>query len=503
MISRFSPHSIQVKVSLILTTAISLVLLGAVGFSYWRSRQALYQQLHVSLEETSKTAALLFPVEDIIRAVPDPDTARSNVALRERLRAIREANPRLRYVYLGIQSIPIRYIVEPEAAVVEAGAESKEFGEKGSWVAASTPIYTHSGTLIAILGMNISARQIAHEEKVLLNLALFFLLVGVGVALLSSWFLAAGLTGPLEHLVLQTERIARGDFSGKIPTDRRDELGELAREFNEMIVQIKASQDEIKAWSRDLEKRVEEKTQANIKLQDQLAQTAKMAAIGQLSAGIAHELRNPLGVISSSAYYLKEHAEGLPQEVYKHLAIIERNIVRSESIIKGLLDFSKAPGVSSMKVSVNDLLGEGLAMLQEEIAAHKVRVTRRFGGVHEIFGSGEGLRQAFFNIMLNAVQAMPQGGRLTVKSASGDENSIVVEIHDTGSGIPEEHLASIFNPFFTTKEPGEGVGLGLSLAYSIVEGHSGTIKVKSQVGKGSTFTVMLPLERRKEEQGPS
>ena len=497
MISRFSPHSIQVKVSLILTTAISLVILGAAGFTYWRSRQALYKQLHASLEETSKTAALLFPLADIIRAIPEPDTSQSYVLLRQRLQAIRGANPRLRYVYLAIQSIPIRYIVEPEAAVVEAGVESKDFGEKGSWVAASAPIYTHSGTLIAILGMNISARQVAHEEQVLLNLALFFLAVGVGVALFLSWFLAAGLTGPLEHLVLQTERIASGDYSGSIPVQRRDELGELAREFNRMMVQVKASQDEIKAFSRDLEKRVEEKTKANLKLQEQLAQTAKMAAIGQLSAGIAHELRNPLGVISSSAYFLKEHAQGLPQDVHKHLSIIERNIVRSESIIKGLLDFSKSPDSFSTKVNGNDLLKEGLSMLEEEIAARRVRLTRRFGELPEIYGSGEGLRQAFFNIMLNAVQAMPQGGRLMVKSLRTLNDQVAVEIRDTGHGIPDEHLESIFNPFFTTKEPGKGVGLGLSLAYAIIEQHSGRITVKSQVGKGTTFRVELPVDRRK------
>jgi signal transduction histidine kinase len=344
--------------------------------------------------------------------------------------------------------------------------------------------------------MNISARQIAHEEEILLRLALLFLLVGVGVALLSSWFLAAGLTGPLEHLVLQIERIAKGDLTVSIPVDRRDELGELAQEFNQMMVQIKASQDEIKAWSRELEKRVEEKTQANIKLQEQLAQTAKMAAIGQLSAGIAHELRNPMGIISSSAYYLKEHAEGLPDDVHKHLGIIERNIVRSESIIKGLLDFSKSPDTATRKVKVNDLIREALSMLEEEAASRKVRVTRRLSEIPEIYGSSEGLRQAFFNIMLNAVQAMSPGGRLVVRSAVSSGDVVIVEIQDTGHGIPEEHLEAIFNPFFTTKEPGEGVGLGLSLAYSIVERHSGRITVQSRIGKGSTFRVELPRDRR-------
>jgi len=227
--------------------------------------------------------------------------------------------------------------------------------------------------------------------------------------------------------------------------------------------------------------------------QRHLYHSGKLAAVGQLAAGLAHELGNDLSVISGATQFLLKHV-GEGSDFRAYLEAIERNAAAADRIIRGLLAFAKPREPAFTPCRVVPLLEEACLALQGEFAAHAIEVVRRYAeGLPEVFADGELLQQVFRNILLNAAQAMPGGGTITIATAFDREREqILVEIADTGPGIPQAHLARIFDPFFTTKE--EGTGLGLSVSYSLIQAHGGTLSVRSREGEGASFTIALPVK---------
>lgn len=228
------------------------------------------------------------------------------------------------------------------------------------------------------------------------------------------------------------------------------------------------------------------------RLESQLIQSEKMAAIGQLAAGIAHEIRNPLGIIANALFDLKEILPPGQPEVEEDLRIALEEMRRVQEIIDNLLEFSRTSRADTELVDVNALLRKTLQLMQKSLQSHGVEVYTEFGDVGLCMANQNAFRQVFLNLITNAVQAMPSGGELRIRTMPLGRDRIRLDFADTGVGIPAEHLGDIFNPFFTTKEPGQGTGLGLSVVHSVVKRFHGEIRVQSQVGRGTTFTIELP-----------
>jgi PAS domain S-box-containing protein len=228
------------------------------------------------------------------------------------------------------------------------------------------------------------------------------------------------------------------------------------------------------------------------RLESQLIQSEKMAAIGQLAAGIAHEIRNPLGIITNALYDLGELVDTGTPEVAEDLRIAKEEMGRVQAIINNLLEFSRESRAELEVVDINDLLRKTLQLLHKGLQNSGVRVVTNFAPLGTCMANQNALRQIFLNLITNAVQAMPRGGELRLRTAPLLDGRIQLEFSDTGVGIPPEDLKDIFNPFFTTKAPGQGTGLGLSVVHSVVKRYQGEIRVESQPNRGTTFTIEFP-----------
>jgi signal transduction histidine kinase len=210
---------------------------------------------------------------------------------------------------------------------------------------------------------------------------------------------------------------------------------------------------------------------------------------------VGHELRNPLGAIKNSIYFLNMTLENPEPEVKETLEILENEVANSEKIITSLLDFARARPPLKRKVNINDII---LEVLLVSNVPGNIQVESQMGNaIPTIMADPDQLIQVFGNIILNAIQVMPEGGLLSIEATSLSLDSIAVSITDIGGGIPEENLEKIFEPLFTTRA--KGIGLGMAIAKTFVEGHGGSIQVQSEVGKGSTFTVTLPIGNKEEK----
>ena len=228
------------------------------------------------------------------------------------------------------------------------------------------------------------------------------------------------------------------------------------------------------------------------RLEAQLVQSEKMAAIGQLAAGIAHELRNPLAIVMNALFDLRARLDMRDGEVNEDLRIAEEEIGRAQAIIKNLLEFSRESGIDLERLDINDLVRRTLQLLGKYLESSGVTVTAELGDVPVCAANDNALRQILLNLVTNAVQAMPRGGRLIIRTERRLTDRVVLEVQDTGDGIPQEHLKDIFNPFFTTKSPGQGTGLGLFVVHAILQRYGGDVRVVSELGIGTTFTIELP-----------
>ncbi len=251
---------------------------------------------------------------------------------------------------------------------------------------------------------------------------------------------------------------------------------------------------EVKAFSEELEKKVEERTKELQEAQTQLIQSEKLASIGQLAAGVAHEINNPLGVMLGFTQVMLKKLPG-KDPFRKPLISIEREGLRCKKIIQGLLDFSRRSTPTLQPLDLNESVEAACKLIEHQITIDNVRLIKGFApNLPGIEGDTNQLQQVFVNLIINAYQAMPKGGdlRITTRTVGNQVQAIFA---DAGVGIRPEDLKHIFDPFFTTKEVGKGTGLGLSVSYGIIKSHGGGIEVDSQVGVGTRFVVSLPVNR--------
>jgi two-component system NtrC family sensor kinase len=238
------------------------------------------------------------------------------------------------------------------------------------------------------------------------------------------------------------------------------------------------------------------------RLQQEVIQQEKMAAIGMLAGGVAHEINNPLGgILAFTQLLLRGEGKDENSELHRDLKEIENAAIRCKRIVADLLDFSRiSKERERCTFDVNLLLEKVLPFISSEIRSLNVKLKLDVAGdLPRVQGVPDRMQQVFLNLMTNACHAMPKGGTLSVKTgANEDGDRVVVSVSDTGEGIPEDVLDKIFDPFFTTKKPGKGTGLGLSISYRIVKEHEGSIEVESKPGEGTAFTVSLPAAREEE-----
>jgi signal transduction histidine kinase len=301
--------------------------------------------------------------------------------------------------------------------------------------------------------------------------AIFSLIVNLIVMIWLATELTRQILQPLGRAVGYTQRIASGDFSLITPRRKfRDEFSTLAIAINRMVIELREKQE-------------------------QLVQSRKMAAIGTLTSGIAHELNNPLNNISITVEALLDGPEKYSDDQKKKmLEDIFIEVERASGTVRNLLDFTRVDTARLGSVSVEELVNSGLRLVNNELAINHIESKAVIeDSLPKVRGNLRNLQQVCLNLFLNSIQAMPDGGRLEVRASKENEKFVKLDVTDSGCGISKENVSRIFDPFFTTKEEGMGTGLGLSVSYSIIQKIGGNISVDSELGAWTTFHVFLPV----------
>lgn len=329
------------------------------------------------------------------------------------------------------------------------------------------PLRNHHGEVVGIL--YVGARQAAFLNLVnefdarILVVALGSILLAVMIAIPIS----RSITRPVETLAQATERVAQGDRTVTVPVQGTGELTTLAQSFNSMVETLRTTEQ-------------------------QLIQSEKLASVGQLAAGVAHEINNPLGTILLFSDIMRKELPPGDRRAEDVKMIIEE-ATRCKTIVSDLLNFARQNEVLAQTTDVSALLRDTIEEITVQPVFQQVKIVAQLDPtLPNIQADPAQLREVFVNLMTNAAEAMGEEGTLTITTQAAEDEMIKIAFEDTGCGIPESNLSKIFTPFFTTKPIGKGTGLGLAIVYGIIKMHRGQIYVESQVGRGSTFTITLP-----------
>jgi two-component system, NtrC family, sensor kinase len=307
------------------------------------------------------------------------------------------------------------------------------------------------------------------KEHIIFSMVLLILVVGTAAIVLV--FKASDLiTRPITHMIEVIRLVKRGNFEEKMAVEGQDELAEMAGAFNRMTDIIRHNKE----------------------MEASLAQQGKMASLGVLSSGVAHEINNPLGVILGYAGYIEgKMAEDDPN--YRYIHEIKRESKRCKKIVQDLLSYARTPRPELERIDLNKLLTQIVDFAANHTDMRGVTITTEFApALPQVMLDGDQMRQVAINLILNAGGAMPEGGRLTVRTEQVDPEHVRIAFSDSGCGIPPETIEKIFEPFYTTKE--RGTGLGLAITRQIIEHHNGHISIESTPGTGTTVRVTLPIE---------
>ena len=346
------------------------------------------------------------------------------------------------------------------------------------YITAYEPIKNINNEVIGILYVGILERKYMDLKSRTLFIYLGITILGIVFSLIVAFILSNGITKPVKQLVSASKKLAEGDFDSKVKYISEDEIGELGKSFNSMASSIKEREEKLKEYSKQ-----------------EVMRSEKLATLGQLAASIAHEINNPLAVIMGRAEFLDSEIDDDDPIIQKSIKTIENESEKAASTVQRFLTFARQSEPELKKVNVNKLLENSIGLASHLAIMEKVTLDKEFGEqIPDILIDLRLIEQVFINLILNAIQSMRAGGKLTVCS---EKKGTVVEIRfiDTGSGISKENISKIFNPFFTTKKA--GTGLGLAICKQIIEKHNGSIRIESEVCKGTTVYVTLPFKELK------
>lgn len=362
---------------------------------------------------------------------------------------------------------------------------------------AACHIHSKDQTIIGFIETDTSFAHLAStkvEQGIVITgyIVIFIIVLSVSLCLILWNFV----TKPLTVLVHGMEQVAAGNLDHPVSIISHDEIGTLGKAFNSMIKDLKTARDQRESWTRLLEAEVAKKTEEIQRTHAQLVQTEKLASLGRMAAGVAHEINNPLTGIVTFAHLLKKRFPPESPEAEDLNIIIEQS-ERCAKIIKNLLTFARATPSEKGQININDILSRTLYMVKNQARFHDIKFNI---GIEDtpfiVLGDASQFQQIFLNMFINAADAMNEKGTITVATRRiiiDSQPFVEIEFTDTGSGIPEEIMEKLFEPFFTTKPVGKGTGLGLAVSHGIVKQCGGQIDVKSTVGKGTSFFVKLPL----------
>ncbi|OQX54632.1 MAG: hypothetical protein B5M54_04860 [Candidatus Aminicenantes bacterium 4484_214] len=400
----------------------------------------------------------------------------------------------------GKRALGTRVSQEVRQAVLIRGQAwiDRAFVVRDWYITAYEPIKDIEGNIIGMLYVGMLEKPyIDLRNKVMLTFS-SMAIASAFILLIILFLITSTIIHPVKSLVEATKKIAAGDLNHQVLIPYHDEIGELAHSFNQMTENLKKANQKLFQWGKTLEKRVAERTRELKEAQDSLIQSAKLASLGKMAAGVAHEINNPLTSILLNTHLLLEKLPpDAPQK--ETLELIAEETTRCASIVKGLLQFARQSPPQKSETDINSLLLSTLQLLENQAAFQNIEIKKSLSPhLPTLKVDQNKLKQVFWNMLINAAEAMPRGGTLTIETRlSPDQKHLEIIFSDTGVGIPQENLTKLFDPFFTTKS--SGTGLGLAVSYGIIKQHQGTIKVSSQVGQGTTFFVILPLDTKEKK----
>jgi two-component system NtrC family sensor kinase len=348
-------------------------------------------------------------------------------------------------------------------------------------------------SVLGVLDVQMSLAKVdADQELLTRQLALSAIAAVLGLIVISAGILYRLVHRPVKGLILGTHRVASGDLTAQIPPGSRDELGELADSFNLMTAELGEARAQADAWARTLEDRVEEKSQQLEKVQEEIVQMERLASMGKLAAIVAHEINNPLsGIRTYARLMLKRRVTGGQNDESEMLSQIESESARCGEIVKNLLQFARPTRPKVEPLDLNELVNASVRLVQHQIDLQGLRRELRLSeGLPAIVCDPQQIRQALVAVLINACEAMPNEGTITVSTDRDEDGGVIISVGDTGVGMDEETKWHVFEPFYTTKEGGGG--LGLAVVYGIIRNHGGRVDVESAPGCGTRIRFHLP-----------
>jgi two-component system NtrC family sensor kinase len=378
----------------------------------------------------------------------------------------------------GTRAIGTRIAQEVYEQVIIKGKPwiERAFVVNDWYITAYEPIKDISGKIIGILYVGMLEKRFTDLKKEVTFIFTGVTLVGIIFVLAISYFLAGQILNPIENLIRASRELGQGNLEYRIKNIPKDEIGKLAETFNFMADSLKTRDEKLKETTKE-----------------QLMRSEKLASIGRLAAGVAHEINNPLtGILTFSHLLLKKKSSDDPER--EKLETIINETTRCRAIVKGLLDFARQTKPEKKFADLNEIIEYSLSLVERHASFHDIKMIRELSpSLPRARVDVNQIQQVFMNIIINAQEAMPEGGTLTIKSSITENGFIEIRFIDTGCGVPEENMDKLFDPFFTTKHEGKGTGLGLAVSYGIIEGHQGNIEIQSKLNKGTTVIIRLPF----------
>lgn len=350
------------------------------------------------------------------------------------------------------------------------------------YITAYEPIKDLGGRIIGILYVGVLEQKYVDLRQRAVLVFLTITLFGAFVAMALAYLISRKISLSVRELACASEQVAHGNLDVRVEVHSHDELHELAEAFNYMAEALRKRDEKLREFTTR-----------------RIMESERLAHIGQLAAGVAHEINNPLQGIVTYSHLLLERTKA-DNGTREFLEKLVRQAERCRDIIRGLLDFARQRKPDKRPSNVNRLVEECVALVDNQAAFHNIKIVKHLAqDLPPVFMDPSQIQQVFMNLIINAAEAMNGIGTLTLTTRNLPAEGVVeMQVADTGHGISEDDLDRIFDPFFTTKEVGHGTGLGLAISYGIIKEHKGTISVESQVGKGTTFTIRLPVSGMQE-----